>query len=165
MKKRDDERIITEVNHLTLPTGGRKAPTNAVRRRREEEWTRLSGRHSRKRLRFAWWYAMAKCARSDPDAKASRVQKRRLDSMAWAVTAYDRHTGKCTLTRGALSRTDSSISSHSGKSAIVTRTTPRFRRCVRANPGSSETSLWRGPRADAITVDNPDLLRRTEELR
>src|SRR3990172_8277754 len=40
--------------------------------------------------------------RNNPDAKASRVKKRLLDSVPWAVTAYDYSTGKCTITRGAL---------------------------------------------------------------
>jgi 5-methylcytosine-specific restriction protein A len=40
----------------------------------------------------------------DPDAKASQVQKRLLDPMPWAVTAYDWATGRCTLVRGAVPR-------------------------------------------------------------
>lgn len=35
------------------------------------------------------------------DAKASRVNKRRLDAEPWAVTAYDWKSGQCTVTRGA----------------------------------------------------------------
>jgi hypothetical protein len=37
-----------------------------------------------------------------PTAKASRVSKRLLDSVPWAVTAYDWNNGQCTVTRGAL---------------------------------------------------------------
>lgn len=36
-----------------------------------------------------------------PKSEASRVQKRLLDEMPWAVTYYDCETGLCTLTRGA----------------------------------------------------------------
>jgi len=36
-----------------------------------------------------------------PKTEASRVQKRLLDVMPWAVTYYDHETGLCTLTRGA----------------------------------------------------------------
>jgi hypothetical protein len=35
------------------------------------------------------------------EAKASRVTARELDSVTWAVTAYDSETGDCTITRGA----------------------------------------------------------------
>jgi 5-methylcytosine-specific restriction protein A len=38
----------------------------------------------------------------DPGGKASQVNKRLLDPVSWAVTAYDGNTGKCTVTRGAL---------------------------------------------------------------
>lgn len=37
----------------------------------------------------------------DPEAKASRVNKRLLDPEPWAVTEYDWNTGQCTVTRGA----------------------------------------------------------------
>lgn len=37
----------------------------------------------------------------DPEAKASRVNKRLLDPKPWAVTEYDWDTGQCTVTRGA----------------------------------------------------------------
>ena len=40
--------------------------------------------------------------RNDPEAKASRVKKRLLDRIPWAVTKCDRDTGEYTLTRGAL---------------------------------------------------------------
>lgn len=39
--------------------------------------------------------------RNDPNAKASRVDNRLLDPVTWDVTAYDRNTGQCTVTRGA----------------------------------------------------------------
>ena len=35
------------------------------------------------------------------DSDPSRVEKRLLDPIAWAVTAYDWDTGVCTVTRGA----------------------------------------------------------------
>ena len=38
---------------------------------------------------------------NDSKAKASRVKKRLLDSMPWAVTAYNWNSGECTITRGA----------------------------------------------------------------
>jgi hypothetical protein len=38
---------------------------------------------------------------NEPKAKASRVYKRLLDPVPWAVTAYDWRTGACTVTRGA----------------------------------------------------------------
>jgi 5-methylcytosine-specific restriction protein A len=37
----------------------------------------------------------------DPDARASRVQRRLLDPRPWAVTAYNWTNGQCTLVRGA----------------------------------------------------------------
>ncbi|MFZ5875709.1 MAG: HNH endonuclease [Nitrospirota bacterium] len=37
----------------------------------------------------------------DPGGKPSQVNKRLLDPVPWAVTAYDWNTGKCTVTRGA----------------------------------------------------------------
>ena len=40
----------------------------------------------------------------DPKAKASTVQRRLLDPLPWAVTSYNRKTGQCTLTRGAIAR-------------------------------------------------------------
>lgn len=40
----------------------------------------------------------------DPKAKASTVQRRLLDPLPWAVTSYDRKTGQCTLTRGAIAK-------------------------------------------------------------
>ncbi len=39
---------------------------------------------------------------SDPKGASSRVNKRLLDPVSWAVTAYDVETGACTLTRGAI---------------------------------------------------------------
>ena len=36
-----------------------------------------------------------------PKTKASQVEKRLLDPVAWAVTSYDWSTGQCTVTRGA----------------------------------------------------------------
>ena len=38
----------------------------------------------------------------DPKARASQVKYRLLDPVSWAVTSYDRETGDCTLTRGAV---------------------------------------------------------------
>lgn len=38
----------------------------------------------------------------DPKAKASRVNKRMLDPVPWAVTDYDWNTGQCTVTRGSI---------------------------------------------------------------
>jgi 5-methylcytosine-specific restriction protein A len=38
----------------------------------------------------------------DPEAKASQVQRRLLDSTAWAVTSYDWATGECSLERGVV---------------------------------------------------------------
>lgn len=35
----------------------------------------------------------------DPEAKASHVQKRLLDPLPWAVTAYDPRTGQCVVSR------------------------------------------------------------------
>jgi 5-methylcytosine-specific restriction protein A len=40
---------------------------------------------------------------SEPKTKASRVHKRLLDEVEWAVTAYDQNNGECTLTRGVKS--------------------------------------------------------------
>ena len=40
--------------------------------------------------------------RGDVNARASKVRARQLDSVPWAVTAYDAGTGRFTLTRGAL---------------------------------------------------------------
>jgi len=40
--------------------------------------------------------------RNDPNAKASRVTKRKLDSVAWAVTNYDANSGRSMLVRGAV---------------------------------------------------------------
>lgn len=37
-----------------------------------------------------------------PESKASRVHKRLLDPVPWAVTSYDPGSGRCTLVRGAL---------------------------------------------------------------
>ena len=37
----------------------------------------------------------------NPKAKASRVNRRLLDPIPWAVTAYDWNTGNCVVTRGA----------------------------------------------------------------
>jgi 5-methylcytosine-specific restriction protein A len=37
----------------------------------------------------------------DPSAKASQVQRRLLDPLSWAVTAYEWSSGECTLERGA----------------------------------------------------------------
>lgn len=37
----------------------------------------------------------------DGKSKASRVHKRLLDPMPWAVTTYDPHTGQCVMTRSA----------------------------------------------------------------
>jgi len=37
-----------------------------------------------------------------PDSKASRVHKRILDPVAWAVTTYDWSNGQCTLVRGVV---------------------------------------------------------------
>ncbi|UCI25195.1 HNH endonuclease [Mesorhizobium sp. B2-8-5] len=42
--------------------------------------------------------------RETPDADASKVKKRLLDPVAWAVTAYDPSTGQCTIARGATPR-------------------------------------------------------------
>lgn len=39
--------------------------------------------------------------RNDPTATASRVDRRGLDPVPWAVTAYDDNSGACTVTRGA----------------------------------------------------------------
>jgi 5-methylcytosine-specific restriction protein A len=39
--------------------------------------------------------------RSDPSAKASRVSKRQVDTVQWAITEYDFDTGDFLLTRGA----------------------------------------------------------------
>lgn len=36
----------------------------------------------------------------DPNSEASKVERRLLDPEPWAVTAYDKDTGKCTVTRG-----------------------------------------------------------------
>lgn len=36
----------------------------------------------------------------DPNSRASRVNKRYLDSEPWSVTSYDQLTGKCSVTRG-----------------------------------------------------------------
>jgi len=38
----------------------------------------------------------------DPTAKASKVTKRLLDPISWAITNYDWKTGACTLTRGGV---------------------------------------------------------------
>lgn len=38
---------------------------------------------------------------SEPDSKASKVKRRMLDPLPWAVTAYDMKTGDCTVVRGA----------------------------------------------------------------
>lgn len=40
----------------------------------------------------------------DPRAKASRVERRLLDPLLWAITSYDSKTGECTLTRDAIPR-------------------------------------------------------------
>jgi hypothetical protein len=37
---------------------------------------------------------------SEPDSKASKVKRRMLDPLPWAVTAYDMKTGDCTVKRG-----------------------------------------------------------------
>lgn len=37
----------------------------------------------------------------NPNSKSSQVEKRLLDPVPWAVTAYDFGTGQCTVTRGA----------------------------------------------------------------
>ena len=39
--------------------------------------------------------------RNNPSSSASRVERRLLDSVPWAVTAYDSRSGRCTITRGA----------------------------------------------------------------
>ena len=39
---------------------------------------------------------------TDPYTQRSSVQRRLLDPRPWAVSKYDEHTGKCTLTRGLL---------------------------------------------------------------
>lgn len=39
---------------------------------------------------------------NDPKAKASQVNKRLLDPIPWAVTAYDWNSGSCVVTRGAI---------------------------------------------------------------
>lgn len=38
--------------------------------------------------------------KDDPDAEATRVEKRKLDPVPWAVTSHDPGTGQSTLTRG-----------------------------------------------------------------
>ena len=38
---------------------------------------------------------------AEPDSEASKVERRLLDPIPWAVTSYDRDTGDCELTRGA----------------------------------------------------------------
>ena len=42
--------------------------------------------------------------RNDPDAVASKVERRLLDPVPWAVTNYEPKTGECILTRGAYSQ-------------------------------------------------------------
>lgn len=58
----------------------------------------------------------------EPEAKPSRVHRRLLDPVTWAVTSYDWSTGQCTLVRGVLpDRFADQFSIQSGAAALAKR--------------------------------------------
>ena len=66
----------------------------------------------------------------DPSARASTVERRRLDASKWAITAYDYTTGKGRLTRGAYPVTTDKVGIPSFE---IKETLARFSRAVQEN--------------------------------
>lgn len=75
-------------------------PNNTVRQSRCQKFDHAVQVALRENLPIRVVLCDGERRRSD-DAKASHVSKRLLDGVPWAVTAYDRKSGQCTVTRGA----------------------------------------------------------------
>src|SRR5712691_5849422 len=98
-----EERNGTILCSFNMREAARKAgrvPNSAVRQNRSRKMDLAIQAALRENLPVRVVLCEGEMRRSD-DAKASRVSKRLLDKVPWAVTAYDWKSGRCTVTRGA----------------------------------------------------------------
>jgi hypothetical protein len=101
MQERDGF-ITQEMNWRELARRFEERPHNGVWKRRSLNVDRSIQLAFRERLPIRVVVCEGEMRNiEEPEAKASRVHKRLLDLIPWAVTAYDWRSGQCTVTRGA----------------------------------------------------------------